>query len=161
MSRYVKREKCQYYMNSIILGYYHFVAQYSYIHSVPVKFGFKIMFLIAIICWSSLFLISCSPTKAFTSLHRTQSSGVGLAMGQQKQWAADKTRFFDINVPPHFGLVSSWMSPNSKANRTVHGFEWGLTLHESGPPTLALFPVESAKGIQSIPAVECQNFTLI
>ena len=123
-----------------------------------------IMSLIPIICWSSLFLISCSPTRAFTFFHPMQSSGVGFGIGGQKQWAADKTRFFAINVPPHFGVSSWWMSAfgeNWNGNRTVHGFVWGLTLHESGPPTLAWLPVESSRGIQSIPTVECQKCTLI
>ena len=120
-----------------------------------------IMSLIPIICWSSLFLISCSPTRAFTNFHWSQSSGVGTGVkGGQKQWAADKTRFFAINVPPHFGVSSWWMSAFGESlngNRTVHGFVWGLTLHESGPPTLALLPIESSRGIQSMPTVECQK----
>ena len=120
-----------------------------------------IMSLIAIICWSSLFLISCSPTRAFTNFHSSQSFGVGFGIkGGQKQWAADKTRFFAINVPPHFGVSSWWMSAFGESfhgNRTVHGFVWGLTLHESGPPTLALLPIESSRGIQSMPTVECQK----
>ena len=122
-----------------------------------------IMSLMAIICWSSLFLISCSPIRAFTIFHWSQSSGVGFGIGGQKQWAADKTRFFAINVPPHFGVLSWWMltsSENWNANRTVHGFVWGLTLHESGPPTLALLPIESPRGIQSMPTGQCQEMEI-
>ena len=52
----------------------------------------------------------------------------------QMQWAAVRTMFLLISVPPHAATGSPWNK--LPFDRTVHGFEWGLTSQASGPLTL-------------------------
>ena len=73
------------------------------------------------------------------------------------QWAAVRTMFLLISVPPH--AVTGFPSTKVPLDLTVHGFELGLTSHASGPLTLPLDSIDLSL-IQSSPYISKQKFAL-
>ena len=75
----------------------------------------------------------------------------------QMQWAAVRTIFLLISVPPH----PDTGTPSNKVplDRTVQGFELGLTSHASGPLTLPWDSIDLSL-IQSSPYISKQKFEL-
>ena len=75
----------------------------------------------------------------------------------QTQWAAVRTSFLLISVPPQPPLCIYLLS---LINLAIHGFEWGLTSHELGPPILPIGLIEFSL-MQSSPSIKRSILSLL